>query len=436
MYKYRMELSFISALVLIVLYGASYSKEKDRTWSSFARMMFFYIIYDLVALLTSFKIPVVLSSILHFLDVLCVVLAVYEFHLYLTYFLKDKKKENVVDYNIYLEAVGLMTILVHTVFSVLNGKETVNFLYLSKILIIVMNFIMIIPDLSLILNKRKVLGRKNALIWGTHVLILPLSSTIDLVTGEESRFFLTTIFILMIFVTVNQETELELKSHAIEIERKEMELKEVRRSVMISQIQPHFIYNVLNIICILCRRNPKEAATVTRTFARYLKMNVESLKKDHPVPFEEELIHAETYLSLEKVRFRDELEISYDIAVKNFCMPALSLQPMVENAVKHGLCMKEDGVGHLSIITKEDKANWYVIVSDDGVGYDTKAPGRSDGRSHIGVENTKMRVEMMCHGKVDIFSIKGSGTNVVITIPKLYDQNCLPEDRVWDKEEI
>ena len=436
MYKYRMELSFISALVLIVLYGASYSKEKDRTWSSFARMMFFYIIYDLVALLTSFKIPVVLSSILHFLDALCMVLAVYEFHLYLTYFLKDKKKENVVDYNIYLEAVGLMTILVHTVFSVLNGKETVNFLYLSKILIIVMNFIMIIPDLSLILNKRKVLGRKNALIWGTHVLILPLSSTMDLVTGDESRFFLTTIFILMIFVTVNQETELELKSHAIEIERKEMELKEVRRSVMISQIQPHFIYNVLNIICILCRRNPKEASIVTRTFARYLKMNVESLKKDHPVPFEEELIHAETYLSLEKVRFRDELEISYDIAVKNFCMPALSLQPMVENAVKHGLCMKEDGVGHLSIITKEDKANWYVIVSDDGVGYDTKAPGRSDGRSHIGVENTKMRVEMMCHGKVDIFSIKGSGTNVVITIPKLYDQNCLPEDRVWDKEEI
>ena len=436
MYKYRMELSFISALVLIVLYGASYSKEKDRTWSSFARMMFFYIIYDLVALLTSFKIPVVLSSILHFLDVLCVVLAVYEFHLYLTYFLKDKKKENVADYNIYLEVIGLMTILVHTFFSVLNGEETVNFLYLSEILIVLMNVIMIIPDLSLILNKRKVLGRKNALIWGTHVLILPLSSAIDLVTGDESRFFLTTIFILMIFVTVNQETELELKSHAIEIERKEMELKEVRRSVMISQIQPHFIYNVLNIICILCRRNPKEAATVTRTFARYLKMNVESLKKDHPVPFEEELIHAETYLSLEKVRFRDELEISYDIAVKNFCMPALSLQPMVENAVKHGLCMKEDGVGHLSIITKEDKANWYVIVSDDGVGYDTKAPGRSDGRSHIGVENTKMRVEMMCHGKVDIFSIKGSGTNVVITIPKLYDQNCLPEDRVWDKEEI
>lgn len=436
MYKYRMELSFISALVLIVLYGASYSKEKDRTWSSFARMMFFYIIYDLVAFLTSFNIPVVLSSILHFLDALCVVLAVYEFHLYLTYFLKDKKKENVVDYNIYLEAVGLMTILVHTVFSILNGKETVNFLYLSEILIILMNVIMILPDLSLILNKRKVLGRKNALIWGTHVLILPLSSTMDLVTGEESRFFLTTIFILMIFVTVNQETELELKSHAIEIERKEMELKEVRRSVMISQIQPHFIYNVLNIICILCRRNPKEAAIVTRTFARYLKMNVESLKKDHPVPFEEELIHAETYLSLEKVRFRDELEISYDIAVKNFCMPALSLQPMVENAVKHGLCMKEDGVGHLSIITKEDKANWYVIVSDDGVGYDTKAPVRSDGRSHIGVENTKMRVEMMCHGKLDIFSIKGSGTNVVITIPKLYDQNCLPEDRVWDKEEI
>ena len=70
-------------------------------------------------------------------------------------------------------------------------------------------------------------------------------------------------------------------------------------------------------------------------FKRYLKMNVESLKKNKPVPFDEELSHAKTYLKLEKVRFRDELEINYEIGPRNFCLPALSLQPMVENAVKH-----------------------------------------------------------------------------------------------------
>ena len=108
---------------------------------------------------------------------------------------------------------------------------------------------------------------------------------------------------------------------------------------------------------------------------------------------------------------------------------------MVENAVKHGLCMKEEGVGHLNISTKEDGTNWYVIVSDDGVGYDTKNMTKDDGRSHIGVENTKMRIEMMCHGSMDSFSIPGKGTNVVMTIPKLYDSNCLKENRVWDKED-
>ncbi|MGN1163633.1 MAG: sensor histidine kinase, partial [Candidatus Ornithospirochaeta sp.] len=293
----------------------------------------------------------------------------------------------------------------------------------------------VLPDCYFLVSRYKELGRKNTLILVSHLLLPTLCSVIDLWYKTNSMIPVTTLSVLLIYITINLQTVADTMEQKIELEKKDRELQEVRRHVMISQIQPHFIYNVLNIICILCRRDPKAAAKTTRTFARYLRMNVESLKKDHPVPFDEELLHAKTYLELEKVRFGDELDISYDIGPRNFCMPALSLQPMVENAVKHGLCMKEDGDGHLVISTREDGTNWYVIVSDDGVGYDTKKPKKNDGRSHIGVDNTKMRIEMMCHGSMETFSLPEKGTNVVITIPKLYDANCLPSDRVWEKED-
>lgn len=429
-------LSLFSALVFLIILLTTNRKEVDTTWRAFSSMVLLNLLYDVLSFVIALGVKGVAASILRFAAVVSATMAVFEFHYYLMCFLREKKKVRVKDLSPLIGGLGALSLIIYTVFNVLHGEMDVVSNILSDYLMASSKLLLVLPDLILILKRRKNLGRKNSLVWSIHLISVPLVEFLDAGIGSSVLYFASTATLFLIYVTINQETELEMKDHALELEKNEMELKEVKRHVMISQIQPHFIYNVLNIICILCRRDPKEAAKTTRIFARYLRMNVESLKKDKPVPFEEELLHAKTYLSLEKVRFRDELEISYDIGPTNFCIPTLSLQPMVENAVKHGLCMKEDGVGHLRIMTKEDGANWYVIVSDDGVGYDTKKVKKDDGRSHIGVENTKMRVEMMSHGKMDIFSIPGSGTNVVISIPKVYDSNCLPEDRVWEKEDV
>lgn len=162
-------------------------------------------------------------------------------------------------------------------------------------------------------------------------------------------------------------------------EKVQSELLKSRVTIMISQIQPHFLYNSLTSIAQLCEKDPKRAKTATIDFANYLRGNMNSIKDEHPVPFETELSHLKTYLSLEKMRFGDDLNIVYDIGVTDFTIPSLTVQPLVENAVKHGVGMKEDG-GTVTISTKEYDDRYKVVVSDDGVGFDTTKPNPDTSR--------------------------------------------------------
>ncbi len=192
----------------------------------------------------------------------------------------------------------------------------------------------------------------------------------------------------------------------------EKELYEAKVTVMTSQIQPHFVYNALTSIAMMCTIDPKTAQEATITFAKYLRTNVDSLKQTTPVPFEQELEHLKKYLYIEKLRFADKLNIEYDIQTTDFVLPQLSIQPIVENAVKHGVGMKKKG-GTVTI----DEA-YKVIISDDGVGFDTTAARKDDGRSHVGMENTRTRLKEMCGGEILTESTVGEGTVVTITLPK------------------
>lgn len=206
---------------------------------------------------------------------------------------------------------------------------------------------------------------------------------------------------------------------SLNYEKMQSELLKSQVLIMISQIQPHFLYNSLTSIAMLCEKDPKRAKTATIEFADYLRGNMNSLKDNHPVPFETELKHLKTYLSLEKMRFGDDLNVEYDIQTSDFTIPSLTVQPLVENAVKHGVGMKEDG-GTVTISTREYDDRFEVVVSDDGVGFDTTKPNPDTSRSHVGIENIKERISSMCHGEVTIESEVGKGT--VSTI-KIYKDN-------------
>lgn len=202
---------------------------------------------------------------------------------------------------------------------------------------------------------------------------------------------------------------------AIHYQQVQRELYEAKVNVMVSQIRPHFMYNALSSIAILCKLDPDTAYDATVTFSDYLRGNMDSLKQTAPVPFGQELEHLKKYLYIEKMRFDDKLNIEYDIQDTDFELPLLSIQPLVENAVKHGVGMKDDG-GTVKIISRKTDVGHEVIIEDDGVGFDV-GEVKNDARSHIGMENTKKRLHDMCDGEVIIESEIGKGTIARVIIP-------------------
>jgi len=200
-----------------------------------------------------------------------------------------------------------------------------------------------------------------------------------------------------------------------QINKLEREVVESKISILLSQIKPHFLYNALIAIRELCLTDPKTASETVDEFSGYLRGNLDSLSINKPILFEKELKHVQTYLKLEKKRFEEKLKINYDIRVYEFLIPALTLQLIVENAVRHGITKSEDG-GTVSIKTEENETDVIITVTDDGIGFDIN--DLNDEEHHIGIKNARNRLDTMCNGKLEIQSLPGTGTTAVITIPK------------------
>jgi hypothetical protein len=210
--------------------------------------------------------------------------------------------------------------------------------------------------------------------------------------------------------------EMELQKSQLEAEKSmvEAELKESRIPIMLSQIQPHFIYNTLGTIEQMCLKDPQKAFELVRNFSLYLRGNFSELDSVTPIRFEQELKHVEYYINIEKVRFPD-MNIEYDVEATEFVLPALSVQPLVENAIKHGLMRLETG-GTVKIHSYETSTHFCVEVTDSGVGFDVDAT--IDEKKHVGLRNIRGRLKAMVNGALILESEPGVGTKAVIMIPK------------------
>ena len=220
-----------------------------------------------------------------------------------------------------------------------------------------------------------------------------------------------TLVLPLCLIFFNAHDELEK-----DVVMKEKEQTHLRISAMISQMQPHFLYNSLAIIAALCEEDPKLAARATNAFSDYLRENMDFADKSNPISFSEELKHIETYVWLEMLRFPNRLNMEYDIKCTSFPIPALSVQPMVENAIKHGICKNKSG-GTVRLCSFETDQFYCVKVSDDGTGFDVQKK-TDDNRQHLGIKNTRYRIREMLGGSLDIKSLPGEGTTVTIKIPK------------------
>ena len=183
---------------------------------------------------------------------------------------------------------------------------------------------------------------------------------------------------------------------------------------MVSQIQPHFLFNTLDTIYGLVDEDTEKAKEAIASFSRYLRGNLDSLKHVTPVPIEREMEHVRTYLELERMSDEGRLDYEFDIQATGFLVPALAVQTLVENAVKHGLGERENG-GSVIVRTREQATVYTVAVIDNGVGFDVESLREDQG---VGIANTRARLASMCGGELDVHSEPGVGATVVLYVPK------------------
>ncbi len=190
------------------------------------------------------------------------------------------------------------------------------------------------------------------------------------------------------------------------------ELAKQKASNAVLQMRPHFIYNTMTSIYYLIEQDADKAQQVTLNFTDYLRRNFTAIAKEGTVPFSAELEHTKAYLSVEQMRFDDKLLIELDTPYTDFRLPPLTIQPIVENAVKHGIDPDLDPL-HIAVHTKKLKNGTEIIVEDTGPGFGVI----DSGHPHTALSNIQERLEMMCRGTLTISERDGGGTVVRLYIP-------------------
>ena len=213
-----------------------------------------------------------------------------------------------------------------------------------------------------------------------------------------------TLSLLLIYGKIYLDSERNLM-------QKEVELSDSKVKLMMGQIQPHFIFNSLQAIQELCAENPEKAEQSVHDFSKYLRGNLDALSCTHLITFEKELSHIRAYIALEQADPGRTFEMIYDLEVKDFKVPALSVQPMVENAVRHGLTSCREN-GRVILQTRETEKEYLIRVMDNGKGFKGITQKQKE-RQQVGLENVRTRLEVQCRGRLEI---KRSDRGVVVTI--------------------
>ncbi|MBQ9564840.1 MAG: histidine kinase [Synergistaceae bacterium] len=273
---------------------------------------------------------------------------------------------------------------------------------------------------SMILNLAGVIRRRNRLpgkyyaAFLVYLFPLTVSWLVHTVVFVPQLVFIGVVFSALAMVGIILSDQME------QYMRQQREIAHQRANIMVLQMRPHFIYNAMTSIYYLCDQDPQEAKHVTMDFTAYLRRNFTAIASRDPIPFSDELEHTRAYLTIEQVQFKDSLFVDYDTPHTGFRVPPLTLQPIVENAVKHGMDPESEPL-RISIRTRRTEAGSEIIVEDNGPGFASAATDESE--PHIALANIQQRLEMMCGGKMTIMPREGEdkaplgGTVVKVTIP-------------------
>ncbi len=241
-------------------------------------------------------------------------------------------------------------------------------------------------------------------------ILFPMSTSIIGmgVPGIDITGFGLTMLLLFVFFLYQMDTERDLMV-------KQMELSNNKVSLLMDQIHPHFIYNALQQIALLCDEEPGSVKEAIIAFSGYLRKNLESLTNEGMIPFSEEMEHADIFIELAKILPSKDFEVEKRFEITDFKIPALVVQPLVENAIKYGIGMSTEG-DKILIETKLEGGYVVIRVVDDGHGAKTELSTQKKHKS-VGTNNVKTRLKILCDGEMKI-NRSDSGTEAVIKIPE------------------
>ena len=214
---------------------------------------------------------------------------------------------------------------------------------------------------------------------------------------------------LLYYVYLNSIYESRMQK---ELAREKLASKEQRIRLMQEQIQPHFLFNSLHVIKYLIKNDQRRAVESIDHFSDYLRGNLDALRSEGLIPFEEELTHIEAYVALEQSDTSRQVQVVYDLGEMDFRLPALTVEPIVENAIRHGLGRSN---GQIVLATRREAGEIVITVADNGSGFPGATP-QAKKRQGIGIENARSRLALQCNGSLDIDSGE-AGTTVTIRIP-------------------
>ena len=249
----------------------------------------------------------------------------------------------------------------------------------------------------------------NEIIRFLVATLFPISTALSGMMFKELRIQGIGISLMLLLVFFGYQAEMER-----ELLNKKVELSENKVSLLMEQIHPHFIYNALQQIALLCDEDADAVKPAIYNFSSYLRKNFEALTNEKMIPFGQEMEHVDAYVALSRILPSRNFSIEKNFKIKDFRIPALTIQPLVENAIYYGIGMSEAG-DVIKIETKEEGGYVLIIVSDDGHGKKTELSTQKKYKS-VGTANVKTRLKILCDGELSLNKSE-NGTQAIIRIP-------------------
>lgn len=245
------------------------------------------------------------------------------------------------------------------------------------------------------------------LVIALIAVITSLFEVNNIITGYATPITALSVFLYYTYLLTVYQQEIHDS-----VAQKDLRIAQDQIMILRNQIQPHFIFNTLGIIRSLAKRDSAKAVESIDKFSEYLRMNIRAIQSDLNIPFDKELENAEIYLSLAQMDVSRKFDVVYDLRDTDFSIPPLSLEPLIENAVRHGLDMYG---GTITVSSFRDGGNIIISVADSGVGKNNLTEKES-GRLGVGIENTRRRLELQCKGRLEL-DISENGSTARIIIP-------------------